>query len=162
MALEKANRQGKSGDRHGALRVLDCLAVLENIPDPAPPAPEPVSGVKYIDPLFKHLGQNGVDRVKEFRTYKDGWDSGKGAALNGKSEENLRSFLLSRSDEFPTPPSVFLTRAGNLRLSWENQAGDGIDLEFFPSGVEYFFESSGKEGFAKLNSVDKILAAGCV
>jgi hypothetical protein len=133
--------------------------VLENTPDHAPSGPETIPGGKFVDPLFKHLGQNGVDRVREFRAYNDGWDSGKGAALNGKSEENLRSFLRSRSEEFPTQPSVFLTRAGNLRLSWEGKDGKGIELEFFPNGIEYFLESSEEEGVGQLNTIDEILAA---
>jgi hypothetical protein len=133
--------------------------VLEKTQNHAPSAPEPrrLSNAEAL--LSKHLGENGVDRTREFKTYKDGWDSGKGAALNAKSEESLHSFLRSRTDEFPTRPSVFLTRGGNLRLSWEDENGCGIDLEFFPEGIEYFFESSGKEGIARLSSIDEILAA---
>ena len=139
--------------------MLDSSVVLENTSDPTPSTPGTVSFRKLVDPLFKHLGENGVDRVREFKTYKDGWDSGKGAALNGKSEDNLRSFLRSRGEEFPTRPSVFLTRAGNLRLSWENRDGNGIELEFFPNEIEYFLESSEEEGVGHLNTIDEILAA---
>lgn len=160
-----AKRSCKKGHRHAAFGVLDSFVVLENTSNSTPPAPEsrrlsnPPLVEAYADPLYRHLGVNGIDRVKEFKTYKDGWDSGKGAALNEKSEENLHSFLRSRAEGFPTQPSVFLTRAGNLRLSWENEDGDGIDLEFFPDGIEYFLESSGEEGVAQLNSIDEILAA---
>jgi len=139
--------------------VLDSFVVLEDTPDHARSAPETVSVSESVDPLFKHLGKNGVARVKEFKTYKDGWDSGKGRALNEKSEENLHSFLRSKATGFPTRPSVYLTPAGNLRLIWEKRGGECVELEFFPDGIEYFFESSGREGFAQQTAIDEILAA---
>ena len=54
--------------------------------------------------------------------------------------------VLNKNWQPSTTPSVFMTDEGFLQLVWEDSNGHTIELEFTNNGIEYYFESSGKEG----------------
>lgn len=103
------------------------------------------------------LGENNVQRLGEFRRYGAGWDSGVGHPLDKRSEDNLVSFLGGCTKPFPTVPSLFLTRAGNLQLAWEDEEGSEIELEFFPHHVEGFTEESNEEFSVSIGETGRLL-----
>src|SRR5258705_5322271 len=57
----------------------------------------------------KHvIGDYGVRRFDEFKTYHAGWDSGRGNPLSARSVSVLSSFLSRFMDRMPPQPSLFL------------------------------------------------------
>lgn len=109
------------------------------------------------------IGQHGLNRFLEFKQYKFGWDSGCGKELSSRSVAILEYFI-SRLGELPTEPSLFFTREGNLQLGWEDEEGKSIEVECFPSHIEYYIEATGAEDSValdgdELESLFKELAA---
>lgn len=90
------------------------------------------------------LGPRGVARTREFWTYPAGWDFGEGNPLSPASVALFESFLLAHAD-FDHRPSVFLTRKGNLALAWEDRAGERIEVEFAPAGIELYLAGNDEE-----------------
>ena len=117
------------------------------------------SSEKRARPLFllrialsensKHIvGENGVRRFEEFKSYSDGWDYGRGCALSAGSLRLLNSFLKDLPELVSYEPSLFLTHQGNLQLGWEDLTGDVVELEFFRDRIEYYVEALNEEGSA--------------
>jgi len=106
--------------------------------------------IKYIDDLSNKskeiLGENSVSRFYEFLSYDRGWDFGKGEALSKHSIAILDIFLNCFQEIKEKEPSIFLTRAGNLQLSWEDKFDNPIEVEFFPNKLEYYIETNSEEG----------------
>lgn len=98
------------------------------------------------------IGENGVRRFSNFKTYAPGWDLGGGEALS-KSSTGTLEYFLSVYNSFPDEPSLFLTPRGNLALGWEDLHDKTIELEFFSDKIEYFFESLNIEGSIVLNKL---------
>lgn len=124
-------RRSRRGIGHHLI-IVDCLshtlwqATLE---PPLVPASSPASLLSKN--ALATLGQHGVRRYEEFWSYRDGWDFGEGKALSLASIELMDVFLRHYAD-FQSTPSLFLTRAGNLMLGWEDAQGEPIELEFGP------------------------------
>jgi hypothetical protein len=104
------------------------------------------------------LGENAAARFAEFRHYRDGWDVGRGRRLSTGSVAALEMFLAVHPD-FPTRPSLFLTRAGNLELAWENRSGRRVEVEFLPDRFQYFAESAAgeQEGELELRRLPELI-----
>lgn len=102
------------------------------------------------------IGDNGLKRFEEFIQYRDGWDFGIGETLSSQSIALLDTFINIYFDCFKTEPSLFLTRAGNLQLGWEDKHEKAIELEFFPNKIEYYIESKEEEGEVNIR-LDKYL-----
>ena len=111
----------------------------------------------FVDPVYELLGAHGVSRLSEFRSYNRGWDNGKGAALSANSEKQFTSFIEQFAAELSkVRPSVFLTREGNLQLGWEDKRGKAVEVEFFPSHIEVFVESSNEEETLRIEDARKL------
>ena len=94
----------------------------------------------------KVIGADGYRRFIDFRdNYKDGWDNGQGLSLSQLSIYSLNRFI-SNIVSFPSVPSIFLTRDGNLELVWERRGGASVEIEFYGDKLGYYFESTGAEG----------------
>jgi hypothetical protein len=91
------------------------------------------AGFELADATVRILGENGLARFREFRSYGNGWDFGEGEALSPTSIQRMERFLEAYSD-FHRRPSLFLTRRGNLMLGWEDEADNPIELEFESEG----------------------------
>jgi hypothetical protein len=114
--------------------------------------------------LLRKLGAKGWGRLYQFRRlYGDGWGEGRQQALSPRAVEALHRFL--EAVEFPAkgrPPSLFLTDHGGLELCWEDAAGQAVQVEFGPAGVEYFRAAKGAEGtagFAEVRGLARELSA---
>lgn len=92
------------------------------------------------------LDSNAASRFREFAAYKDGWYFGKGSGLNRESLFTLEAFVANAAPDIPSSASLFMTTTGNLQLSWEDAKGMAVELEFTPTGVDYFIEADDTEG----------------
>lgn len=99
----------------------------------------------------KILGSENESRLEEFKLYEKGWDSGKGESLSKESIAILNCFVNKLPDFGLTPPSLFLTRSGNLQLSWEDNSGSPIEVEFFPDRIEYYVARTEEEGSVEID-----------
>jgi len=105
------------------------------------------------------LGQNASTRFDEFRQYREGWDFGRGRPLSSGSVAALELFLEAYSS-FPTRPGLFMTTGGNLELTWENHAGQHVEVEFWPDRFQYAIAADGadQEGELELRCLPALLA----
>lgn len=105
------------------------------------------------------LGDNASTRFDEFVQYRDGWDFGHGRRLCGGSVAALELFLASYPS-FPTRPSLFLTREGNLELAWDGYAGERVEIEFLPDRFQYLVENEDgdREGELGLRELPTLLS----
>lgn len=76
----------------------------------------------------KRVGFLSARRIRKFAEYVEGWDGEDAKVLSSGSAMLLAGFL--NQARFPTTPSFFLTRAGHLALSWEDEEGEIIDVLF--------------------------------
>jgi hypothetical protein len=150
-------RRNRRGVGHHLI-IVDCLsntlwqATLE---PPLVPALTPASLLSKKS--LATLGQHGVRRYEEFWSYPDGWDFGEGKALSTTSIELMDAFLRD-CDGFQGTPSVFLTRAGNLMLGWEDAQGEPIELEFGPGeGFLLYLSASDEERAYSLEQMPELL-----
>ncbi|MFZ2448108.1 MAG: hypothetical protein WAW37_17255 [Syntrophobacteraceae bacterium] len=106
--------------------------------------------LKRMDSFGPHavliLGSNATDRLEEFKNYDHGWDSGKGEPLSQISIAFVDTFANKYSELRNRVPSLFLTREGNLQLSWEDEDGQPVEVEFFPDRLEYYVGRTEEEG----------------
>lgn len=108
------------------------------------------------------LGKHNTARFLELKALKDGWDFGRGKALNSDSLRTIELFLRSYNS-FPERCSLFLSARGNLELAWD--AGDDMvnSLEFYPEHIAYYIEATDDEGEVSLTNihalVQKLLSA---
>ena len=114
----------------------------------------PKDVVKRLDMLGqqsqKILGAEIVSRLELFKKYDRGWDAEGAMPLRSGSLAMLDCFVNKLSDFGATPPSLFLTRAGNLQLSWEDESGGAVEVEFFPDRAEYYIARKQLEGEVEL------------
>lgn len=140
----------KSGKRHRS-PLEEALIHLQWKPWPIKPE---FVVTKYIDQFSSKsaqvLGPRGINRLQEFKRYSTGWDFGGGEPLSSASTALTDTFLSLFREFGEKPPSLFLTREGNLQLSWEDANGFSVEVEFFPDKIEYFIESNDEEGEIKL------------
>lgn len=111
--------------------------------------------VKQLDGLGQNarmlLGTESQSRIEKFKKYEKGWDCGRGEPLNSESIALLDSFVNKFARFGHTPPSLFLTRNGNLQISWEDTDGNVIEVEFFPDRAEFYIGRTEEEGFVDID-----------
>lgn len=96
---------------------------------------------------LKKLGARGWGRLHHFRHYySQGWGEGTGKPLSPRSLEGFYQFLRAISFLPDRKPSLFLTDAGHLELCWEDANGKAIQLEFTPTGADFYLETEKREG----------------
>lgn len=77
------------------------------------------------------LGEDGVARFHEFRSYGDGWDfGGGGSALRPQSVAAMERFLAIFDGFGESEPSLFLSRDGHLILAWEDATDERVEVDF--------------------------------
>lgn len=122
----------------------------------------PKDVVKRLDGLGQHsqkiLGAEIVSRLEVFKKYDQNWDGEGAMPLRSGSIAMLDCFVNKFSDFGATPPSLFLTRAGNLQLSWEDESGEAVEVEFFPDRAEYYIARKQIEGEVELDPEDPAAA----
>lgn len=98
--------------------------------------------------LLRKLGARGWGRLHHFRRYySQGWgDDGKGGPLSPRALEAFQRFLEAHPGWDKRFPSLFLTDQGHLELCWEDAAGKAVQVEFTPTGAEYYLEATEEEG----------------
>lgn len=106
--------------------------------------------IKRIDELSCKakalLGERGVSRFQEFKRYRKGWDFDHGEELSKSSTAVLDMFLNEIKGFGESNPSIFMTQMGNLELSWEDETGAPVEVEFFADKVEFYLGASDEEG----------------
>lgn len=97
--------------------------------------------------LLQKLGPRGWGRLHHFRHfYSQGWgELGRGRPLSPRALEAFFRFLAALPAPQGKPPSIFLTDKGNIELCWEDAAGQAVQVEFTPTGAEYFIEATAEE-----------------
>jgi hypothetical protein len=104
------------------------------------------------------LGDNGIDRLREFERYEPGWDAGRGNPMSIMSLSSLEWFLNQLPELANPEPSLFLARSGNLQLGFEDVNGHAVEIEFFPTKIEYYFENSDDEGSVDLTNISEFIS----
>lgn len=89
------------------------------------------------------LGRKAYRRIKRFQKYKSGWADAESYPLSSQSQVLLYLFLLQKP-QFPTNPSVFMTRDGFLELAWEDRSDCRIHAVFGNQFVE-LLDDAGEE-----------------
>lgn len=89
------------------------------------------------------LGEHGVQRFYKFLRYANGWDSGRGKALDSRSLSTLNSFF-SVVSRFPSSISLFMTTDGHLQIAWDNPDG-AVELDFLPDELVAYIEADDRE-----------------
>lgn len=96
--------------------------------------------------VLRKLGVKCWGRLHHFRhCYSQGWGEGAGKPLSPRALEAFYRFVQGAEFSDAKKPSLFLTDAGNLELCWEDQNGKAVQVEFTPTGAEFFLESDGVE-----------------
>jgi hypothetical protein len=102
------------------------------------------------------LGEHNVGRFLELKALQDGWDFGRGKALQSASLRSMESFL-AQYHSFPERCSLFLSEQGNLELVWRSEENATTSLEFYPDHIEYYVETLDKEGAVTLNDIPTLV-----
>lgn len=103
------------------------------------------------------IGDNGLNRLREFTRYQPGWDLGEGKPLASRSVVLLSAFLSHLPELAPYRPSLFMTHEGNLELGFEDAEGRSISIEFYPDRVDYYLEGLGEEQTVKLDLIYQLI-----
>jgi hypothetical protein len=110
----------------------------------------PSDVIKRVDELSSKakalLGERGASRFQDFRRYRKGWDFGAGEELSSSSTALMNMFLNDFNEFGGKTPSIFLTQVGNLELSWEDETGAPVEIEFFADKVEFYLGANDEEG----------------
>ncbi len=116
----------------------------------------PPSLKKLSPKAVEVLGEHNTRRFEELSALKDGWDFGRGKALNSDSLRTIELFLRSYNS-FPERCSLFLSARGNLELAWD--AGDDMvnSLEFYPEHIAYYIEATDDEGEVSLTNIHALV-----
>ncbi len=93
-----------------------------------------------LKPLLPLIGEKGVQRIAEYRVYRDGWDKGRGRALQSASLRGLLE-LAGYLPTLPSMPNVLLTHDGNLSLVFTDVAGKSVELDLLSDGYYLYSES---------------------
>ncbi len=111
--------------------------------------------------VLEKLGSRGWGRVHYFRSHFDiGWgENGNGKTLSPRAYDAFLRFV--QVAQFPAGivPSVFLTDGGGIELSWEDQDGHPVQIEFQRDGAEYFLGATQTEGFSDYQKIDGLVHA---
>jgi hypothetical protein len=113
---------------------------------------------KLTENVISTIGEGVAQRFEDFQNeYSDGWNFGNGSSLSPYSTASLIYFV-SNYKEFPTTPSLFLTTNGNLQLSWENQDGEEIEIEFFEDRFDFYIDSKNIEDSIPLKEIHTLIS----
>jgi len=97
--------------------------------------------------LLSKLGPAGWGRLHHFRHYYSaGWGDGTGKPLSPRALETFYRFLEAATFPQDVWPSLFLTDAGGIELSWEDSARKAVQVEFTSSEIEFYAEGQNLEG----------------
>ena len=91
------------------------------------------------------IGNAGLKRLENFFNLQAGWDGGESQPINLKSVEVFSNFF-AETGLRPEGLGLFMSAQGNVVANWLGRDGQLVELEFLPSGIEYFIERSGEEG----------------
>jgi hypothetical protein len=91
------------------------------------------------------LGDGAKDRLYTFMFLGDAWDGEDAKPLNQESLTTMNQFA-SLKPKIASPVSLFFTERGNIEILFKDSNGKSINIEFFPSGLEYFHEGLMAEG----------------
>jgi len=120
----------------------------------------------HSDGFLIQLGPRCVSLVTQPNAYP-GWDAvrrelewvgehGMGKALSPKAYEAFLRFIKAARFPAGVTPSVFLTDAGGIEVSWESDDGQPVQVEFRREGAEYFLGATQTEGCAGYGDIDNI------
>lgn len=105
--------------------------------------------------LLEKLGPRGWGRVCLFRDYYGpDWGDAHGKQLSPRALDAFFQFL--EQIDFPSQgklPSVFLTDRGGIELSWEDEKGLSVQVEFTSTFAEYFCAATNSEGKVSFNEL---------
>lgn len=107
--------------------------------------------------LLQKLGARGWGRVHQFRYYYgQGWGEASRPALSPKALDAFFRFLEDVNFPAGRQPSVFLTDEGGLEVVWEDAAGQSVQVDFRPAGIEYYRAAPNEEGAAPFSDVQEL------
>ena len=107
--------------------------------------------------VLKKLGVKCWGRLHHFRnSYSQGWGEGIGKPLSPRALEAFYRFVRAAQFRAGREPSLFLTDHGNLELCWEDENGKAVQVEFTPTGAEFFIEAEGCEGAVEHSHLNEL------
>ena len=98
------------------------------------------------------IGNSGIARLESFFNLQTGWDGAESKAINLESVEmfsNFFDYTNFRHDEL----AVFMSAYGNVVINWPEHDNEIIELEFSPSGIDYFIERNEEEGTVTYDNI---------
>lgn len=98
------------------------------------------------------VGAAGLKRLESFLQLRPGWDGNHSKPVDLQSVETFSNFFSSTGLR-PNKLGVFMSAQGNVVVNWPDQNGSLVELEFQPSGVEYFIEKTGDEDLVTSDGV---------
>ena len=111
----------------------DAIPFTESAPNPGE--------IDRENLVLRKLGVRCWGRLYHFRNfYQHGWGDGHGRTLSPRALEIFYRFIEEAVFPQGINPSLFLTDDGHLELCWDSQCGGAVQVEFTPSGAEYFIE----------------------
>lgn len=135
-------------------RLSDDLRETGTVPNVHTPPPDEAEREELV---LTKLGSRGWGRLHHFRYYYlAGWGERSGKPLSPRALEMFYRFLERAQFPANSKPSLFLTDEGTLELCWEDALGKLVQVEFTPTGIEFFLESRKLEGFLAPNQVAEI------
>lgn len=134
-------------------RVEDATCVIEIEQQTLP------SNEKYDFGFARRvLDEDSIERLERFSSLTTGWYLGSGKSLQDDSLIGFKNFVLAAAQILNlTNSSVFFVTEGNLQLSWNDDEGGCIELEFQPSGLEYYFEKTDEEGKSSYSELANLI-----
>lgn len=103
------------------------------------------------------MGENGLNRLREFTRYEPGWDLGRGRPLALRSVVILNAFLNQLPELAAYRPSLFMTHEGNLELGSQDATGRSISIEFYPDKLDYYLEGLAEEQTVKVDLIPQLI-----
>jgi hypothetical protein len=107
--------------------------------------------------VLRKLGFRGLTRLRQFQTeYQGGWGEGEGKPLSPKAVRVLFHFLEASNFADSIVPSIFLSKAGSIGLSWEDRKGNSIEVTISGNLIDYFTERDGREESVTVDRVQEL------
>jgi len=107
--------------------------------------------------LLRKLGPRGWGRVYHFRYfYSQGWSEDSRPPLSPRALDAFTRFLERITFPSGVLPSVFLTDASGLELSWEDRSGQSVQVEFRSESIEFYRAASGEEGEVSFEQLETL------
>lgn len=91
------------------------------------------------------VGTAGLKRLESFFQLKSGWDGVGSKPINLNSIASFSNFF-DETGLRPEGLGVFMSAQGNVVVNWLDKHRQLVELEFSPSGLDYFIEENGEEG----------------